>query len=127
MVLGLVVPLAAQEVRPVFGFMVWVLAHAMPTDIPFLRRLLIIVARLSEEGYEEPSVIIMSIEGRRVVWDVGRDIRCVVQDREQALLGVEGVHRRRMNPCDSNGTPPGCNAFGDRYMIILFPMSSPIL
>ncbi len=70
---------------------------------------------------------IMSIEGRSIVWDVGRDVGPIVQDREQALLGVEGVHRQCMAPCDSNSTPPGCNVLGERYVIVLFPMSSPIL
>ncbi len=127
MVLGLVVPVPAQEVRPVFGLVARVLAHVMPGYISFLRRLLIVIARLSEEGEKEPPVIFAGIEGQRIVWGVKSDIWPVVRDHQQALFRVEGVYRRRMVLCDRYLTSPGCYTFGDCYMIVLFPMNSPIL
>ncbi len=127
MVLGLVVPVPAQEVRPVFGLVARVLAHVMPGYISFLRRLLIVIARLSEEGEKEPPVIFAGIEGQRIVWGVKSDIWPVVRDHQQALFRVEGVYRRRMVLCDRYLTSPGCYTFGDCYMIVLFPMNSSIL
>ncbi|KAK0499149.1 hypothetical protein EDD18DRAFT_64076 [Armillaria luteobubalina] len=44
MVLGFVVPLTAQEVRAIFRFVTRVFAHLVPTNVAFLRCLLIVVS-----------------------------------------------------------------------------------
>ncbi|KAK0196252.1 hypothetical protein F5146DRAFT_320646 [Armillaria mellea] len=124
---GLRLPSSCTGNPPVFRFVMWVLAHLVPANIAFPRRLLIVATLFSEEGVKLPPLVFGRIKGWSIVWDVGRDVRRAVEDREQATLGVEGVHRRCMAWHNRYALPPGHNMLGDCDMIPLFPISSPIL
>ncbi|KAK0209509.1 hypothetical protein IW262DRAFT_1417218 [Armillaria fumosa] len=117
MVLGFIFSSPAQEVRPVFRFVVGVLAHVVPGYVSFLRHLLIVVTRLFEEA----------LGGWHVAWGFGRVIWPVVQDPQQSWFRIEGVYRQHIALCDRYLASPRCNTFGDRHTIVLFPVSSQIL
>ncbi|KAK0435565.1 hypothetical protein EV421DRAFT_1231602 [Armillaria borealis] len=125
MVLGFVVPLPAWEVRPVFGFVVRVLAHVMPGYVLFLRRLLIGIAWCSEEGYRNHRSYSRVSRVGPSSGALGAIYSLSFRIASKRCSESKGVYRRRMALCDRYFASPGCYAFGDRYMIVLFTTSHP--
>ncbi|KAG7441890.1 uncharacterized protein BT62DRAFT_468708 [Guyanagaster necrorhizus] len=107
MVLGLLVPLAVHEVRPVVGLVVWVMVYGAPEWHSFLRRLPIIVALLATE--QVPSHPDVRVEDRRIIWSLARNIWIIIRDRECMPVHIEWMDRWRVTRYGINLVPPGHN------------------